>query len=389
MLAIFFILFPFVTVIFYSFNLWNSSNISVKKIFGLSAILSLYLGLLNCTKELSGDFLDYSEYFYNVPKSDIITYVMGFGKEPLYYAYTWVGYYLFLGSWKLFVVSITTINYLMLSLCLIKVAKHLNISSKNIIISLFFMAFFFQEFAAIGNLMRQALSEAITLVFLTYYYLDKKRLWWIALCALCIHTSCLPVLVIGLLPSISRRFTLKIILNTLIPLFGIIIVFFVVGDYMVNVPLVGYIFARANDTENLLGADSWQENVGLQPAMYVLILLLAMMAMYLYDKMIKRKQTFNEIGLINLNIILIVSMLLCNFIGAYYLLMRYFFYIYAFQSVLFLVFMHRNKKLSNDVVRLPLMLMLVVYFFYNYTHNIFSYSTLMEALFCPAPMFVL
>lgn len=82
-------------------------------------------------------------------------------------------------------------------------------------------------------------------------------------------------------------------------------------------------------------------------------------------------------------------MLLCNFIGAYYLLMRYFFYIYAFQSVLFLVFMHRNKKLSNDVVRLPLMLMLVVYFFYNYTHNIFSYSTLMEALFCPAPMFVL
>ena len=213
MLAIFFILFPFVTVIFYSFNLWNSSNISVKKIFGLSAILSLYLGLLNCTKELSGDFLDYSEYFYNVPKSDIITYVMGFGKEPLYYAYTWVGYYLFLGSWKLFVVSITTINYLMLSLCLIKVAKHLNISSKNIIISLFFMAFFFQEFAAIGNLMRQALSEAITLVFLTYYYLDKKRLWWIALCALCIHTSCLPVLVIGLLPSISRRFTLKIILK--------------------------------------------------------------------------------------------------------------------------------------------------------------------------------
>ena len=48
-----------------------------------------------------------------------------------------------------------------------------------------------------------------------------------------------------------------------------------------------------------------------------------------------------------------------------------------------------SKKLSNDVVRLPLMLMLVVYFFYNYTHNIFSYSTLMEALFCPAPMFVL
>ena len=102
-----------------------------------------------------------------------------------------------------------------------------------------------------------------------------------------------------------------------------------------------------------------------------------------------KKKTFEEVGLINFNIIMVALMLLCNTIGASFLLMRYFFYIYAFQSALFLVFIHRNKSLSTDIVRLPLILMLISYFFYNYTHNIFSYSTILEAIVLPAPIFVL
>ena len=389
MLAILFLLFPFFTIMFYVFHLWIIPKFSMKNIWKLAVLLSIYLGLLNCTKELSGDFLEYSEYFYDVPKYNLLFYVMGFGKEPLYYAYTWISYYLFFGNWKLFVVSITTINYLLLSYCLIKISRRLCVSSKNIITALFFMAFFFQEFAAVGNLMRQALSEALTLVFLTRLYLDKKYSWWIALCALCVHTSCLPIIGIGLIPSIRKRFTIKTLLKTLIPLSGLVVVFYVLGDYLANVPFIGYIFERANNTEQLLGVDSWQENVGLQPAMSALILLLVVMAVFLYSKMQHNKQTFIEVGLINLNIILVVLMVLCNTIGAYYLLMRYFFYIYAFQSALFLVFIHHNKSLSNDVIRLPLVLMLTLYFFYNYTHNIFSYSTILEATFWPAPVFVL
>ncbi len=389
MLAVFFVLSPFLTIIFFTLTLWNAQSVSMKKIWQLAIILSVYLGLLNCTKELSGDFLEYSEYFYDVPKYNLISYVMGFGKEPLYYAYTWISYYLFLGNWKLFVVSITTINYLLLSSCLIRISRHLNVTSKNTITALLFMAFFFQEFAAVGNLMRQALSEALTLVFLTRLYLDKKYSWRIALCALCIHTSCLPIIGIGLIPSIRERFTITSLLKTLIPLSGIVVIFYALGDYMATVPFIGYIFARANNSEQLLGADSWQENVGLQPAMYALILMLAAMAVFLYSKMRHNKQTSKEVGLINFNIILVVLMVLCNTIGAYYLLMRYFFYIYAFQSVLFLVFMHRNKSLSNDMIRLPLILLLILYFFYNYTHNIFSYSTILEATVWPAPLFVL
>lgn len=389
MLALFFLLSPFFTIILYVLNLWNSQRISMKNIWRLAVLLSIYLGLLNSTKELSGDFLEYSKYFYDVPRDNITSYVMGFGKEPLYYAYTWIAYYIFFGNWKLFVVSITAINYLLLSSCIINISKHLNISSKNTITALLFMAFFFQEFAAIGNLIRQALSEAVTLVFLTRLYLDKKRSWWIALCAICVHTSCLPILGIGLIPNTRKKFSLKTLLKTFVSLAGIVIIFYTLGDYMANIPFIGYIFSRSNNTEQLLGADSWQENTGLQPAMYALILMLAIMAAYLYAKMQNKNQIFAEVGLINFNIIMVALMLLCNTIGAYFLLMRYFFYIYAFQSALFLVFIHRNKSLGTDIVRLPLILMLISYFFYNYTHNIFSYSTILEAIVLPAPIFVL
>ena len=70
MLIFFFFLFPFFTIIFYTLNLWRGWNHKVNRIWYLAIMLAVYLGLLNSTKELSGDFLDYSEYFYNVPKQD-------------------------------------------------------------------------------------------------------------------------------------------------------------------------------------------------------------------------------------------------------------------------------------------------------------------------------
>ena len=129
LIYILFIISPFVAVIAYTFVIYQERIVFRSQIWNLAIILAIYLGLLNSTKELSGDFLNYSEYFYDVPRYNILSYVMGFGKEPLYYAYTWIAYYIFFGNWKLFVVSITAINYLLLSSCIINISKHLNISS--------------------------------------------------------------------------------------------------------------------------------------------------------------------------------------------------------------------------------------------------------------------
>jgi len=347
----------------------------------------VYLGLLNSTKELAGDFLGYFEIFQTVPKyNNPISYVMSFGKEPLYYAYTWLSYHLFMGNWKMFVISITTINYLLISYSLIRISDYLKVSSKNVIVALFFMAFFFQEMAVVGNLVRQSLSEAMILVFLTRLYLYKKRSWWIAICAFCVHTSCLPLLGIGIIPSIADKFTITSLLRLLVPLSFLVVGFYVLGDYMANIPILGYVFSRANNSEQLLGADYWQEDVGLSAMSYILLFLNLGMIAFLYSD--KKRLRSKELGLINFSFILVILMFLCNAIGAYYLLMRYFFYVYVFQIPIFLLFMHYNRTLNSDVVRVPLMLTLVVYFFHEYTHNVFSYSSILEAMCWPAPVYL-
>ena len=176
-----------------------------------------------------------------------------------------IGYYLFLGNWPAFVVSLAVINYMLISYSIIRIGNYLKTDPKNIITALFIMAFFFQEFAATSNLVRQALSEAITMVFLTHLYLDNKKSWWIAVCAVLVHSSCIPILGLGIIPSIKKSFTIKGLIKLVAPLGILVVLFYAVASYLTRLPLIGYVFARALNIS--LGADNWQENVGLQPLM--------------------------------------------------------------------------------------------------------------------------
>lgn len=108
-----FILSPIATTIGYSIYIWDSKEFSVKRLWTFAILLSLYIALLGSTKELDGDLLEYQDYFFSVPKFDFISFLMSFGKEPLYYAYTYISYYIFAGNWNIYIISLTFINYIL------------------------------------------------------------------------------------------------------------------------------------------------------------------------------------------------------------------------------------------------------------------------------------
>ena len=376
---------PLFGILAYALYLSHQEEASFKRLWGLAIMLALYLGCLAVTKERLGDFLEYSRLFAEVPKYNFFSYIMLFGKEPVYYGYTYIAYYLFGGNWNLFVISITTANYLFLSYGLLKIAEYLNTSINNVIVSLFFMAFFFQEFAAIGNMLRQGLAQSITLAFLIRWYFGGKRSWWLALLAVGVHTSCLPILGVGLLPVIQRKMEGRTFVKLSV-MIGLAAVFFLyVGRYLVHLPFIGYIFARATDYERLLATDSWQTEVGLQSSMIALLLLLGGMIVYLYRKL----ESSVLFVVINLNLLLLLMMIVCQIGEMYYLLMRYFFYIYAFQNVLFLVFLHENRFFQKTVPQLSVVVLMIGYFFYQFSHNIFSYIPVLEALVYPLPVYLI
>lgn len=376
---------PLFGILAYALYLAHQESVSIKRLWGLAVMLALYLGCLSVTKERLGDFLEYSRLFAEVPKYNFFSYIMLFGKEPVYYGYTYLAYYLFLGNWNCFVISITTANYLFLSYALLKIAEYLHTSINNVIVSLFFMAFFFQEFAAIGNMLRQGLAQSITLAFLVHWYFCGKRSWWLALLAVGIHTSSLPILGVGLLPVIQRKMEGKTMLK-LVAMMALAVVFFLyVGRYLAHLPFIGYIFARATDYERLLATDSWQTEVGLQPSMIALLLLLGGMIVYLYRKL----ESSVLFVFINLNLLLLLMMVVCHIGEMYYLLMRYFFYIYAFQNTLFLIFLHENRFFQKTVPQLSMVVLMLGYFYYQFSHNIFSYIPVLEALVYPLPVYLI
>ena len=376
---------PLFGILAYSVWMTRREEVSVGKVWGLAVMLSLYLGCLGATKELLGDFLTYSQYFREVPRYSLVSYLLSFGKEPLYYGFTWVSYYLFMGNWKLFVIVLTSLNYLLLSYAIIQVGTYLRTSANKVVVALFFMAFFFQEFAAIGNMLRQGLAQSITLVFLVRWYVEGKRSWWIALCALGVHTSCLPVLGMGLLPMLRHRLSWGTLVKLTISLMVLAWVFFRLSDYLSYLPFIGYVFERATASEQLLAADAWQTEVGLQPSMIALLLLLGAMIVALY----RREEATSLYIFVNLTLMLLLLMVVCNALGMYYLLMRYFFYLYAFQNVLFLLYLHGSTFWQGSVPRWMLMCTLVVYFFYELSHGIFSYLPVVEALVNPLPIYII
>ena len=383
-----FIISPFIAPIAYTFGIWNTTSSTTRKLWTQAILLSLYVAVLGCTKELDGDFLEYQEYFLSVPRYGFIDYLLSFGKEPLYYAYTYVSYYLFFGNWNLFVVSFTFINYILLSYAVITIGKKINANIKTVITALYIMAFFFQEFAASGNLVRQCLAQSLTVVFFVCLYINNKKKWWIPLCAVCIHSSCIPILGIGLIPMMKKRYTLKSFIKLLAILLVFISLFYAAGNIFSNIPFIGYIFSRATNSEQLMGQDSWQEETGLTTVMIILLMILSYMALVIYRNK-NSQETEKVISMVNFNIILILSMAICNVIGAYYLLMRYFFFVYAFQNTLIIIYLNKSKSMHNDVVRVSLIVIFILYFFYNLANNIFSYASIGEAIVYPAPLHIL
>lgn len=382
--ALLFVGCPLFGIVAYALWLGRQEEVTLGRLWALAAMLSVYLGFLAATKELAGDFLTYSQYFREVPRHTLGSYLASFGKEPLYYGATYLSYWLLMGNWKLYVVLLTTLNYLLLSYSVLRIGAYLRASIDQMVLALFLMVFFFQEFAAIGNMLRQGLAQSITLAFLVRWHVEGKRSWWLALCALGVHTSCLPVLAVGVLPVLRRKLSPMALVRLALLVAGLGVSFFFLGGYLSHLPFIGYVFDRASGGEKLLGADAWQTELGLQPPMLALMAIQAMMIVGLY----RRREGTELFIFANLTLMLLVMMLVCNAFGMYYLLMRYFFYLYVFQNALFVCWLHGCRLFQGEVSRQLLTVALMVYFFYELSHGMFRYVSVLEAIVYPLPMYI-
>lgn len=397
-MILFFALFlfnPLLGIVATSCVCWKKGPVDQKALFGLAIMMALFLGLQNMGKEMAGDIVEYRDYFLSVPNFDSIrAFMLSFGKEPLYYGYTYLAYYVMGGSWKLFILSITFINYMLLAYAIVKTGVCWRASMRDVVITLFFMLFFFQEFASIGHMIRQCLAQSITVVFFVSWYMEQKRRWWLILITLMVHTSALPVLGMGLIPMLQKKLTLPRTIRLGVVVTVLVAAFYYVLPMFSGIPFLSYVEKRANQ-DNLLGTDAWQtENIGLDIVMYVLLVLVSLMILYVYRKIGKETavglQTpaqARTIPYLNITIVLILALLVWNAMQAYYLLMRYYFFLYAFQNVIVLLFLYYWRPKAKYILTTAGVALLFVYFCAYYANGFFSYYPLSHMLLYPVPLY--
>ena len=120
----------------------NIDKTSWTAIRGLALFLSLYLGMINSTKELHGDFLAYNEYYRDALQMPFLEYLLLYAKEPVYYACSWLICNLTQANWPVFVTFFTTVSYMAIFESAILVAQKTQCSKYHVITVLLFTSLF-------------------------------------------------------------------------------------------------------------------------------------------------------------------------------------------------------------------------------------------------------
>lgn len=384
-----FLLNPFLAIVLLSiYILKNSNTIEWKQVRALCIFIACYLALINTTKEMSGDYYSYYLNYAEALRTDYLSYILSAGKEPIYYSLSWLISRITNANYPIFVFIYTLINYLAIFEAIITIANNSKSRGCDIVASVFFVTFFFQNFAMIGNLVRQCISQSFTILFFSKLFYGYKKAWIYAVIALGIHSASLPIIGIGIIPFVRKRMNVKNIVVLVITTLFIALCFASLSGLLSNIPFVGYIFMRLND-ENLTGTDEWQTEVGISLQYYVLILILAYMIYYIYRKRVEIINNIKSFAIINISAILTVALLFWNACANYYLVMRYQFYLYALIMITTIVFFSEFRNKYKNVMEIIICILMPVYFFYYLQNGFYHYESVIEALTRPVLLYLL
>lgn len=141
----------------------------------LIIMLSLYMGLVNSTKEITGDLTDYKIEFGRAAIVNIKDFLKEAGKEPVYYLFSYLSYYLLNGDFRLYILLVTFIGYFLVLISLLNLWKFYMVDEFVIIGSFVLYVFCEWYFSFSSQLLRQGLAQGFVFTFLVQNLTNKKH----------------------------------------------------------------------------------------------------------------------------------------------------------------------------------------------------------------------
>lgn len=356
------------------------------KLYTLLAIfLAIFLGLINTTKVPENDIVWHTQYFLKSADFSLFGYLVFVGKDPFFYIFNYIFYYLSNGNVSLWMFTFTFLSYILFFISILKFSKKVKFSNSQILLALVLAAFFPQLFSLSAHLIRQFVASAIFI----YVAIDKifyeKNKWWLVIIGLFTHSSVfmlLPLVYLNFLGDFKRNKILNIIILVLLLSYQLVarVLLLVVGK--INI-LLTYVLTRATgDTTFDLG--------GFQLMNFILMFVMLGIAFYYYknDKLSNPMQNNLKEHCIEFDkhhqqlrhffsILLYLSVFILANIKQSELSNRLFFYLFFFFPFVFpLLFNYKIK--GSKYMNYGVSMFFILFFIYRLANGTWTYLPLTD-----------
>jgi hypothetical protein len=217
-------------------------------------LFSIFLGLINTTKKLESDILQYSYDFYMVKNTNFLDYLGYFAKEPLFYAITYCVHILFFGSFKAYIVVLTIACYMPIFVSIYKYWIHMDYGCYLVVLITLFFGLYQEYFIWTSQVIRQCIAGAFLIYFITEKSISNKNNIFAIVIGSLIHTSTVPLFIILSIFNKNTFSNKKYLLYSFVMLSVIFVCFRywenvlnVLSSLFGNVPFVLYGITRAID----------------------------------------------------------------------------------------------------------------------------------------------
>lgn len=358
-----------------------SKTKDVKIFQNLILCISILLGVINTTKVIDSDLVNYINWYQLADRMSFYDYILMSGKEYLYNAIVYAISSMTNNNQNAFVMGTTFLGYFLILNAMFRLTYVLNATSSLMLLIILSLGFLPPLFNISAQVVRQFLAGALLSVFLVNRVIQGKNIWLLFFGAVLIHSSVAFFLPFLVTPILSRPPKVLVIVSTLL---GLLIVMKVAAPWLggilkdIELPVINYIGKRMSQTKFFsLGS------IGIQ----IYLLIIICFGMVFYKTYINKYLpiTVNPQGFfVSSNLFVVLS----GFIvfadmakSTSELAGRFTFYLYVIIPII--AIMSICEKVPSMLVSVLFSVFMLTYFIFNLSFGVWTYSNVLDLLVLP------
>ena len=359
--------------------------------------IATYFATINATKMPGGDQWQYWAAYMNVPKAGFIKsliYIYGFdlnietkdlSGEFMNGVYNYIGYYITLGYYPLYIALLTFADYMLVFLGLYKFARTLKKPHIPIVCGVLTLSFFYLYFQYLLQIQKQFLAQSIMMYVLGNYAVSGKmgkKEWIMTGCAIFTHAATTLFLPFLLFKPLRNRLT-KIGLLCLGVLFFILII--------MGPQLAGNVASSLGDSVLSYGANRLAKSEINNDTEFGLvwsqIFVVALPITWIViRKLWTERKTLTQAHAFILNVILLLLLTVAAMFKQPLAQYRYFMMIFAFMPFIY-PFICSNTQKRDRILKIIASIM-IIWFYFQFDKIVWHFAPEIDIII-KSPIFLL